>query len=226
MTAFGVYYGDIPAVSDWLSLTIDIMDNFTSMESYDMSEMIRAMGFIIGANLTERTQLQNIEQFNDVLKGDPAAIQRWAANTTFTTTNKVGGMLGSLNQLISPQLKAVENHFFDMYANRLPGKPGLTDRYDYIDGGKVNELGNPLHRIYNAISPLAYHEGTSDVKEYLKAVEFDGTPTLSVSGLTGVPYTKDRRCKKYYVLWVKRVTYKECRSRKFMKEYPAESKVY
>jgi hypothetical protein len=41
-----------------------------------------------------------------------------------------------------------------MYANRIPGKPGLADRYDYIDGGKVNELGNPLHRIYNAISPL------------------------------------------------------------------------
>jgi hypothetical protein len=100
-----VYYGDIPAVSDWVSLTADIMDNFTSMESYDMSEMIRAMGFIIGANLTERTQLQNIEQFSDVLRGNPAAIQRWAANTTFTATSKVGGMLGSLNQLISPQLK-------------------------------------------------------------------------------------------------------------------------
>ena len=163
MTAFGVYYGDIPAVSDWLSLTIDIMDNATAMESFDTGELLRTMGYVIGANMLERTQLQNIEQFNDVLKGDPAAIQRWAANTAFTTTNKVGGMLGTMNQLISPQLKAVENRFIDMYTNRIPGKPGLADKYDYIDGGEA--------------------------KDYLMDVEFDATPSLANS-FGGTPYTK------------------------------------
>tara|TARA_Y100000996_G_scaffold385922_1_gene343611 strand:- start:28 stop:2823 length:2796 start_codon:yes stop_codon:yes gene_type:complete len=189
MTAFGVYYGDIPAVSDWVSLTIDIMDNAFEMEAFDAGELFRTMGFVIGANLLERTQLQNIEQFNDVLKGNPAAIQRWAANTAFTTTSKVGGMLGTMNQLISPQLKAVENRFIDMYSNRIPGKPGLTDRHDYIDGGKVNELGNPLHRAWNALSPFAYHEKPSEAKQYLMDVEFDATPSLSNS-TGGAPYSK------------------------------------
>jgi hypothetical protein len=188
MTAFGVYYGDIPAVSDWVSLTIDIMDNAFEMEAFDAGELFRTMGFVIGANLLERTQLQNIEQFNDVLKGNPAAIQRWAANTAFTTTSKVGGMLGTMNQLISPQLKAVENRFLDMYANRIPGKPGLADKHDYIDGGRVNELGNPLHRAWNALSPFAYHEGPSKVKQYLMDVEFDATPSLSNSS-GGAPYS-------------------------------------
>ena len=188
MTAFGVYYGDIPAVSDWVSLTIDIMDNAFEMEAFDAGELFRTMGFVLGANLLERTQLQNIEQFNDVLKGNPAAIQRWVANTAFTTTSKVGGALGTMNRLMSPQLKAVENRFLDMYANRIPGKPGLADRYDYIDGGKVNELGNPLHRAWNALSPFAYHEGPSKVKQYLMDVEFDATPSLSNSS-GGTPYT-------------------------------------
>ena len=188
MTAFGVYYGDIPAVADWVSLTIDILDNAFEMESNDVGELLRTMGYVMGANLLEKTQLQNIEQFNDVLKGDPAAVQRWAANMTFTSTTKVGGMLGTMNQLMSPQLKAVENRFLDMYLNRVPGKPGLSDRYDYIDGGVVNELGNPLHRAWNAGSPFAYHEGPSETKQYLMDVEFDGTPGLSNS-TGGAPYT-------------------------------------
>ena len=100
MTAFGVYYGDIPAVSDWLSLTIDILDNAFEMESNDTGELLRTMGYVLGANILEKTQLQNIEQFSDVLKGNPAAVQRWAANTVFTSTTKVGGMLGSMNQLM------------------------------------------------------------------------------------------------------------------------------
>jgi len=189
MTAFGIYYGDIPAVSDWLALTVDVMDNAMSLSSYDLEETLRALGHIIGANISERTTLQNVEQFSDVLSGNPASIQRWASNVTFTSQFKVAGALGTLNQLMAPQLKAVEQNFMQLMANRIPGKPGLPDKYDWIDGGKVNELGNPLHRIYNALSPFAYHEKPSKVKEYLRLIEWDGSIQAS-SRSDGVPYTK------------------------------------
>ena len=189
MTAFGVYYGDIPAVSDWLALTVDVLDNANSLQSYDVEETLRALGHIIGANISERTTLQNVEQFSDVLSGNPASIQRWASNVTFTSQFKVAGALGTMNQLMSPQLKAVENNFYQLLSNRIPGKTGLPDKYDWIDGGKVNELGNPLHRIYNALSPFAYHERPSEVKEYLSQVEWDGHPGAR-SRSDGVPYTK------------------------------------
>lgn len=189
MTAFGVYYGDIPAVSDWLALTVDVLDNANSLQSYDVEETLRALGHIIGANISERTTLQNVEQFSDVLSGNPASIQRWASNVTFTSQFKVAGALGTMNQLMSPQLKAVENNFYQLLSNRIPGKTGLPDKYDWIDGGKVNELGNPLHRIYNALSPFAYHERPSEVKEYLSQVEWNGHPGAR-SRSDGVPYTK------------------------------------
>lgn len=189
MTAFGVYYGDIPAVSDWLALTIDVLDNAMSLESYDVEETLRALGHIIGANISERTTLQNIEQFSDVLSGNPASIQRWASNVTFTSQFKVAGALGTLNQLMAPQLKAVENNFYQLLSNRIPGKAGLPDKYDWIDGGKVNELGNPLHRLYNAVSPFPYHERPSEVKEYLSQVEWNGHPGAK-SRSDGVPYSK------------------------------------
>ena len=189
MTAFGVSYSEIPGVSDWLSMTIDVMDNVLEMEEKDAGELLRTLGYILGANFTERTQLGNIEQFNDVLSGNPAAIQRWASNITVTSQFKVAGAMGTLNQLIAPQLKAVEQRMDQMILNRLPGKPGLQDDYDWIEGGAVKDIGNPLHRLYNAVSPFPYHEKPSEIKDYMIKAEIDVVPALS-SRSDGVPYTK------------------------------------
>jgi len=189
MKAFGVDYSQIPGVSDWLSMTIDILDNSMEMEQKDVGELLRTMGYILGANFTERTQLGNIEQFNDVLSGNPAAIQRWAANITATSQFKVAGALGTLNQIISPQLAAVEQRMDQMLLNRVPGKPTLTNKADWIDGGYVGISKNPLVNLYNAVSPLPYHEAPSEVKEYLIKVEFDALPPMS-SRSDGVPYTQ------------------------------------
>jgi len=219
MTAFGVYYGDIPAVSDWLALTVDVLDNANSLQSYDVEETLRALGHIIGANISERTTLQNVEQFSDVLSGNPASIQRWASNVTFTSQFKVAGALGTMNQLMSPQLKAVENNFYQLLSNRIPGKTGLPDKYDWIDGGKVNELGNPLHRIYNALSPFAYHERPSEVKEYLSQVEWDGHPGAR-SRSDGVPYTKAEQEQINQVMGEDGYFRKEVK--RIMKKHPAE----
>jgi hypothetical protein len=219
MTAFGVYYGDIPAVSDWLALTVDVLDNANSLQSYDVEETLRALGHIIGANISERTTLQNVEQFSDVLSGNPASIQRWASNVTFTSQFKVAGALGTMNQLMSPQLKAVENNFYQLLSNRIPGKTGLPDKYDWIDGGKVNELGNPLHRIYNALSPFAYHERPSEVKEYLSQVEWDGHPGAR-SRSDGVPYTKAEQEQINQLMGEDGYFRKEVK--RIMKKHPAE----
>ncbi len=189
MRAFGIDYSQIPAVSDWVGLTVDVLDNAMSLESYDVEETLRALGHIIGANISDRTMLTNMEQFQDVVQGNPAAIQRWASNMVVTSQFKVAGALGTMNSVMAPQLKAVENNFYSLLANRLPGKPGLPDQNDWIDGGVVNDIGNPLHRIYNALSPFPYHEKPSEVKEYLSDVEWSGTVGLS-SRSDGAPYTK------------------------------------
>ena len=189
MKAFGVDYSQIPAVSDWVSLTIDIMDNAFQMDQADVGELLRTMGYVIGANITERTQLQNIEQFSDVLGGNPAAIQRWASNTVFNSTTLVGGMLGTMNQIMAPQLKAVEQRLDQLVLNRIPGKPGLPDDYDFIEGGQVGTVENPVLRLYNALSPFPYHAQPSDAKQYLIDVEFNAELGMS-SRTDGVPYTK------------------------------------
>ena len=190
MTAFGVDYSNVPAVNFWLGTTIDILDNASEKANLgDVGEHLRALGYVIGANLVERTQLQNIEQFSDILKGDPAAAQRWAANTAFTSSSLVAGALGTFNAVISPQTKAIEATFRQQFLNRIPGKPGLEDDYQYIEKGPVGWVENPLLRIYNAVSPFKYSEGPSKAEQYLIDVEFNAELGMS-SRSDGAPYTR------------------------------------
>ena len=128
------------------------------------------------------------EQFNDVITGTGA--QRWASNVAFTSQMKVAGMMGTMNQLIAPQLKAVDQRLDQLILNRVPGKPGLKDKHDWVDGGIVNEMGNPLHRLYNAFSPFPYHETPSVTKQYMTDVEYDSVPNRSTRS-DGVEYTTD-----------------------------------
>ena len=218
MRAFGIDYSQIPGLSSWVSLTVDILDNATEMESYDVGQMLAVQAAVLSNQFTDRVMLANAQQFNDVLQGKSA--ERWASNVAFTSQFKMAGMLGSMNQLMAPQLKAVEQRLDQLLLNRIPGKPGLPNKNDWIDGGAVNDMGNPLHRLYNAISPFPYHEKPSPVKEYLMDVEYDTVPGASTR-TDGVEYTKAQQEKINKLMGDQ--GYFRTEVAKLMKRHPASS---
>jgi len=214
--AFGIDYSQIPALSDWVGLTIDILDNAFVMEERDTGELLNAMAMSIGSLFTERSMLGNAEQFQDVLSGK--GVQRWASNVIFTSQFKVAGALGTMNQILAPQLKAVEQRLDELLLNRIPGKPGLPDDYDWIDGGIVGFTENPLMRLYNAVSPLPYHERPSEVKQYLMDVQFDAKLGMATRS-DGGEYTKGEFAQIKKIMGEDGFFRKEVK--KLMKQYPA-----
>jgi hypothetical protein len=218
MTAFGVDYSQIPGLSTWVGLTVDVLDNATEMESYDVMQMLGTAALVLANQFTDRLMLGNAEQLTDLVTGK--GIQRWASNIAFTSQFKVAGALGSMNQLMAPQLKAVEQRLDQLLLNRIPGKPGLPDKHDWIDGGVVNEMGNPLHRLYNSLSPFPYHEKPSAVKEYLMDVEYDTVPGASTR-TDGAEYTKAQQEQINKIMGEEKIFQKGVK--KLMKEKPASS---
>jgi hypothetical protein len=218
MHAFGFDYSQIPGLSTWVGLTIDILDNSTEMEDYDVMQLLGTQALVLASAFSDRLMLNNAEQLNDLVSGK--GIDRWASNIAFTSQFKVAGALGSMNQLIAPQLKAVEQRFDQLLLNRIPGKPGLPDKYDWIDGGIVNEMGNPLHRLYNAVSPFPFHEKPSVIKQYLTDVEFNSVPGISTRS-DGVEYTKAEQ-EQINKLIGENDTFRN-EMKKIMKEHPASS---
>ena len=192
-------YEGLGAISDWIAVTADIMDNFDTpasdgtLDTNGMDTSMAKMMYVIAANLTNKTFLAGIEPLYDVLQGNPSATARWTAS--FGSSLVPGsGLRNELSRLMSPGIKEVENEFTQLLANRNPGSKGqLPAAYDWVDGGKVREPDSFWTRAWNAYAPVfKVREGMSPEKQFLIDVEFDGRPQLNTDG-NGVELTSAQR---------------------------------
>ena len=151
------------------------------------------MGYILSANLTNKSFTAGLEPLNDVLSGNPAAMSRWGASFG-SGLAPLSGMRNELGRLLEPQLKEVDQDFFQLLANRNVGaKSGLPNLYDWIDGGKVGEPENFFTRVWNTYSPwFRVSDRISPEKQFLIDIEFDGRPQLRTNG-QGIEYTPTER---------------------------------
>ena len=73
-------YDNLGAISDWLALTADIMDNFDSLDEPTLELQLNKVGHVLSANLVNKSFLAGLEPMNDMLAGNPAAMNRWLAS--------------------------------------------------------------------------------------------------------------------------------------------------
>jgi hypothetical protein len=186
-------YENLGALSDWLAFTADVMDNFDTLDEPSLELTLNKAGHLLSANLTNKSFTAGLEPLNDVLAGNPAALARWGAS--FGSSFMPGsGIRNEFSRLFTPQLKEVEQDFFQLLANRNPiVKESLPDLYDWMDGSKVGEPTSFFTRVWNTYSPLwKVSEGLTPEKQFLIDVEFDGRPSLRTNG-RGVEYTPAQR---------------------------------
>ena len=188
-----VSYDNIPGVSDWLALTADIMDNFTTLNSGELEENLRAAGFVLSATLTDKSMLAALEPLNDVLSGNVGAINRWTSSFATAAATPGSSLMAEFGRLLMPAKKEVENNFFDLVANRNPIlKNNLPNQYDWIDGGLVGEPPNFWARVWNTYLPWKVSGSISPEKQFLMDIEYDARPSLRTNG-RGVEYTNEER---------------------------------
>jgi hypothetical protein len=188
-----VSYDGIPGVSDWLALTVNIMDNFDSLNSAELAESLRAAGFVLSATITDKSMLAALEPLNDIVRGDVGAINRWTSSFMSSATMPGASLLSEFGRLMMPAKKELENNFLDLVANRNPIlKQNLPDSYDWIDGGKVGVPANFFARVWNNYLPWKVSGSISPEKQFLIDIEYDARPTLRTNG-RGVEYSNEER---------------------------------
>ncbi len=188
-------YENMGPFTDWLALTADIMDNFVdgTLDEPTAELFFNKMGFLLSANLTDKSFTAGLEPLGDILAGNPAAAARWAGS--FGSGLLPGsGFRNEFARLLTPQLKEVDQELGQIIANRNPGvKDQLPDLYDWMDGTKVGEPLGFFARVWNTYSPLwKVSEGLTPEKQFLIDIEFDGRPSLSTNG-QGMEYSPDQR---------------------------------
>ena len=191
-------------LGDWLALTADVMDNFDSVTEADLATNLNKMGFILAANLTDKSMLAGLEPMNDVLRGNPAAMSRWAASFA-SSLAPFSGARNELGRLMSPELREVDMEFLQLLRNRnkyldlVEPQGALPKKYDWIDGKEVGFTENFFVRGWNAFMPMKIGDEISPERQFLMDIEYDSRPLFNSNG-KGVKYTPAERSELYSLM--------------------------
>jgi len=190
-------YDGLGPMADFLALTADMMDNFDSVTDNDLATSLNKMRFLLAANLTNKSMLAGLEPMNDVLTGNPSAMNRWASNFASSLV-PLSGFRNELGKVIAPQLRELDQDFFQLLRNRnkyldvVDPKGALPNAYDWIDGEPIGFAENFFTRGWNAIMPMKVSDSITPEREFLIEIEFDTRPTFQTNG-KGIDYTPKER---------------------------------
>ena len=197
-------YDGLGPISDFLSLTSDVMDNFDTVSANDLESTLNKLGFLLSANLAGKSPLAGLEPMNDVLSGNPAAINRWAASFG-SSLAPLSGARNELGRLMAPQLRELDMEFTQLLRNRnkyldaVDPKGALPDAHDWIDGKKIGYSDNFFIRAWNATMPMKVYEGLSPERDFLLDIEYDTRPSF-MKNQKGTEYTPKERSELYSIM--------------------------
>ena len=198
-------YDGLGPISDFLALTADVMDNFDTITEVDAENMYRRLGFLLAANITNKSVLSGLEPLFDIFGGNPAAANRWLASFSSSFV-PLSGMRSELGRLISPEMREIDMDFRQLLANRnrwlslFGDSQSLPLKYDWLDGKPVGYPENFWARIVNAVSPMkVYDDVLSDERKFLVEIEYDSRPSFNKS-TKGIEYTPEEREELYQIM--------------------------
>ncbi len=190
-------YEFLGPMADFISVTADIMDNSDTIDEPSWTSLMNKVGFILGANLTNKSFLAGLEPMNDVLSGNPAAAARWGASFG-SSLLPLSGFRNELGRLMQPELRELDQELMQLFQNRnrfldvFNPHSGLPTAYDWIDGKPVGYTEGFFNRFWNAYMPMKVADGLSEERQFLVDIEYDARPTFSKSS-KGVEYTPEER---------------------------------
>ena len=180
-----VSYEWMGPIGDWLSLTIDVADNFDSLNAGIQEDLYNKLTFVLGSALTNRSVLAQLEPMFDVLQGNGAAASRWV--TSFGNNfAPLGSLRNEIGKILYPQLREIRSELEDHLRNRnawldlVDPNRALTSVVDPIDGKEIGKEDNWFLRVFNR-GPIKVTSNPSKERQFLIDIEFNSSPSMRVS---------------------------------------------
>ena len=173
-----------------MGLTADIVYQGSRMDQAVTEDFFRKAVFSISMNITNNTFVGGFEPLAGMLTGDPTGWNRFWANQTDQLI-PMKGMRSILNNIVSPQLRDVNNDFLSYLANGskflVPGSeegmlPDLLDVYT----GKPIKYQEPITAAANAILPYFKQNSSQEPwRQWLLSTGWDGLQKIRKNKFTG-----------------------------------------
>ena len=188
-----VSFEGLGPISMYLNTVAGIMDNFDSLSPNDAGELLKKTAFVFGSSVTELTAVKGIEPFQDILRGDAGAINRWAGSFLPASVMPQSSFMAEIARLMEPQLKLINNDLTSMIMNRNPmTKWSLPDKPHWITGERIGTPDSIWARIQNTYTPWKIGDKISPEEQFLIDIEYDATATLRTNG-RGTNLTNDEQ---------------------------------
>ena len=197
-------YEFLGPLGDWLALVSDVGDNFDNITTAKSEQLFKKLSFVLGASLTNRSILSNMEPLNDVLAGNPAAAQRWAS-TLVNSMLPMAGLRNELGKLLAPGLREVNQDFFELLRNRnnwmdvTDIEKALPNKYSWVSGKKVKYPENWFARVSNIWNPWKVVDNPTAEEQFLIDIEYNQIPHFTVSS-KGVELNKEQQSELYSLI--------------------------
>ena len=171
-----------------MGITADAIYQANRVDESWTEDILRKVSHAISMNVTNNTFIQGFEPLVGLISNDPTAWNRfWATQIDMTIPFK--GQRSILNNIISPQLKDVENDITSYLKNYnkflFTNSESLHDLLDVYTGKPVN-YHNLLTRAANAFLPVFKSNGGMEPwRQWLMATGWDGLQKHRVNRFTG-----------------------------------------
>jgi len=147
----------------------------------------------ISATFGDKAGLSGLEPIVAIANGDESAVQRFLASQARASV-PLSGSLGMVSNAITSSQKDIYNDFMGYVANRIPGLSStLPEQIDFWTGRPLNDIDNPILRIYNAMSPVKISDGDEPWRQWLIQTGFDGVARLNRDSSGQIEYTPEMR---------------------------------
>ena len=177
-----------------MGLTADIVYYSNRVDQAVTEDMFRKAAFSISMNMTNSTFLSGFEPLVGLTSGDAHAWTRFFAQQTDMIT-PYKGVRSVLNNVVSPQLKEVENDYasYIMNANKFFFKDRLPDMLDVYTGKPVRSY-EQITNAANAVLPMFNSNGGMEPwRQWLLSTGWDGLQKARINKYTTEPLSAEDR---------------------------------
>ena len=180
-----ISYDWMGPIGDWLALTIDVVDNFDSLSVGVQEDLYNKLTYVLGAAITNRSVLSQLEPMYDVLQGNGAAATRFLSNFGNNLV-PLGSARNELGKLLYPGLRQIRSELDDNLRNRnawldlFDPERSLPKVVDPIDGQEIGKEDNWFLRVWNR-GPAKVTSLPSKERQFLIDIEFNSSPTMRMS---------------------------------------------
>ena len=187
-------YQGLEPFSQLMGLTADIVYQANRVDQSITEDWFRKAAFAVSMNVTNGTFISGFEPLAGLISGDPSAWTRFFAQQTDMLT-PYKGVRSVLNNIVSPQLKDVENDYLAYLknANKFMFAGTLKDHLDIYTGKPINTVES-INVAANAVLPVFKSNGGMEPwRQWLLATGWDGVQRIRRNKYTQEPLSADDR---------------------------------